>query len=337
MKQRDPTKRIPKSLGTDTKLFGSYTLTDLSVALLPGVVVVLVMQVILPSGLTVGGYRVQGLTLPIAGVAIAFGGLFVYLTPAYASSLDWLATFFDFHTSSTEHAHEDAKQYTQIEQVHPERSAIERTDGVFVGMVEVSPPTMALATDAEWEAKATAFRDFLNTTIEFPLQIYSTTQTFPADEYLDRYRSRLNDEDVQSNPQLEALIEHYVEWYEAELDERQMTIRNHYVIASVAPREVQFERESLTQKLAKLPYLGLFMQAWFAPRRAEQQEAMVDTLNERLRQVQTGLREIDGCNADRVDVTEATQLIGEFWAGENLDYGNMESVLRTNPLIRSKT
>jgi hypothetical protein len=310
---------------------------DLAVALLPGVAVILLTQVLLPSALTVAGYRVQTLTLPVAGLAIALGGLFVYLTPSYASSADWLETFVRFHTSSTDHTHEEAKEYTQIERVHCERGVIERTDGTFVGMVKVSPPTMALATDEEWQAKAGAFRDFLNTTVEFPIQIYSTTQAFPADEYLDRYRARLNDSDVENNPRLEALIEHYVEWYESELEERQMTIRDHYVIVQVAPREVQFERESLTQKLVELPYIGLFVQAWFGPRRVEEQEAMGDTLDERLRQVQTGLREIDGCTAQRVEVTDATRLIGEFWSGDDLDYEDMESVLRTNPLVRRQT
>lgn len=337
MNTQDPTKRIPKSLGNDTKLFGSYTLMDLAVALLPGVGVILLTQVLLPSTLTVAGYHVQTLTLPVAGLAIAVGGLFVYLTPNYASSVDWLETFVRFHTSSTDHTHEEAKEYTQVERVHPKHGAIERTDGVFVGMVQVSPPTMALATDEEWQAKAGAFRDFLNTTVEFPIQIYSTTQAFPANDYLGRYKSRLDDPDVEANPRLEALIEHYVEWYESELDERQMTIRDHYVIVPVAPREVQFERESLTQKLAELPYLGLFVQAWFGPRRAEEQVAMADTLDERLRQVQTGLREIDGCNAQRVEATEATRIVGEFWSGDDLEYGDLESVLRTNPLIRRQT
>ncbi|WP_158055624.1 hypothetical protein [Halorussus halophilus] len=337
MSQHDPTKRIPKSLGTDSKLFGRYTLTDLSVALLPGVLVLLVMQVVLPASLTIAGYRVQTLTLPIAGLAIAFGGLFVFLTPSYASSVDWLETFARFHTSSTEHNHEQAKQYTQVERVHPERDAIERTDGTFIGLVQVNPPTMALATDEEWQAKASAFRDFLNTTVEFPIQIYSTTQSFPVEEYLNRYRSRLNDRDVQSNPQLAALIEHYTGWYEAELDERQMTIRDHYVVVTVAPREVQFERESLSQKLTDLPIVGLLVQVWFGPHPAVQQEQLAETLDERLRQVQSGLREIDDCNARRVDATDASQLIGEFWAGDAREYGDMASALRTNPFVRGKS
>jgi hypothetical protein len=55
MQDRNPAKRIPKSLGTDANLLGTYTLTDLAVGLLPGVIVVLVTQIVLPSSLRVGG------------------------------------------------------------------------------------------------------------------------------------------------------------------------------------------------------------------------------------------------------------------------------------------
>lgn len=333
MHERDSAKRIPKSIGTDTKLFGSYTLTDAAVALLPGVVVILVTQALLPPSLSVGGYSIQAFTLPLAGLAVAIGGLFVYLTPAYLTSLDWVETFLRYRRSDARIAHEDAKAYTQIERVHPDRGAIERTDGAFVGMVRVEPPTMALATDQEWHEKAEAFQDFLNTVVEFPIQIYSTTRAFPVEEYLAHYESRLDDPDVEANPQLAALIDHYVDWYAADLDDRRMTIRDHYVIVSVAPDEVQFERASPAQKLAGLPLVGLIVRAWFAPRVEAQQAAMFDALDERLRRVETGLREIEGCTASRVAVEDATTIVGEFWAGEQSDYGDPGSVLRTRPLV----
>ena len=58
----DPAKRIPKSLGTDTQFLGKYSLTDLAVAGLPGVLVVLVTQVVIPPSLTVRGIPVSALT-----------------------------------------------------------------------------------------------------------------------------------------------------------------------------------------------------------------------------------------------------------------------------------
>jgi hypothetical protein len=333
MHERDPTKRIPKSLGTDAKLFGSYTLADAAVALFPSVLIVLLTQAVLPSTLSVGGYSIQSLTIPLAVLAIAIGSIFVSLTPAYLTSLDWLATIINYQRTTEEIAHEEAKAYTQIERVHPEHDALERTDGAVVGMVQVEPPTMALATDTEWDATTDAFVDFLNTSVEFPIQIYSTTQTFPADEYLGRYESRLDDADVENNPALAALIEQYIEWYRADLDERRMTIRDHYIIVSVTPNEVQFDRATHTQKLAELPVVGLFIQAWLGSGREEQYAAMFEELDERLRRIRTGIREIDGCNAQRVSATDATQVVGEFWAGDDFGYQNLSQVLRTRPLV----
>jgi hypothetical protein len=333
MSSRSPAKRIPKSISTDTKLFGTYTLTDIAVALLPGVVVILLTQLLLPESLSIGGYALRTLTLPIAAGAIALGALFVYLTPAYASSLDWIETFARFQQSEREITHETAKQYTQIERVHQERGAIERQDGALLGLVQVDPPTMALATDEEWAEKADAFQDFCNTAVEFPMQIYSTTQQFPADEYLARYERRLNDPDVKENPRLAALIEHYTEWYRAELDERRMTIRDHYVIVPVTPQEVQFDRDSLAQQLADIPLVGLFVQAWLAPPLDEQRQAMFEALTERRQRVETGLRDIDGCDARRVDADEAARLVGEFWAGDSREYDDLRQALRTTPLV----
>jgi hypothetical protein len=309
-------------------------MSDIAVGLFPGVVIVLLFQVVLPPSLTVSGYSLRPLMLPLAGVAILIGGLFVFLTPAHTTSLDWVTAMFGFYSGSTEHGHEEAKQYTQIERVHPDRGAIERTDGALVGMVSVAPPTMALATDEEWSRKAESFQNFLNTTVEFPIQIYSTTQVFPVEEYLGHYESRLGDADVESNPRMESLIEQYVEWYASELDERRMTIRDHYVIVPVTPAEVQFDRESLTQKLAGIPVCGLLIRAWAAPRIEDEREALFETLDDRLARIQQGLREIEGCNARRVDVDDATTVLTGFWRGQTMSEADTSQTLRNTPIVR---
>ncbi|MFD1568947.1 hypothetical protein, partial [Halolamina litorea] len=266
MNSRDATKRIPKAIGTEAQLFGTYTLTDVAVGLLPGVAVLLLMQVVAPPSATVAGYAVQSLTLPLSGVAIGVGVIFVYLTPPYTSSLDWLLMFVGFHRRERDHDFAAAKELTRVERIHSEDGFVERTDGALVGMVQVTPPTMALATDEQWRSTAKAFQNFLNTTVEYPIQIFSTTQDFPTAEYVAQYEQRLSDPDVQANPQLAALIEEYIAWYTTEMDQRKMTIRDHYIVVPVTPAEVQFERESVTQQLAKLPVIGLLIQAWLAPR-----------------------------------------------------------------------
>ena len=334
MTDHDSTKRIPKSLGTDAKLFGTYTLSDLAVALLPAVAVVLVLQIFVPSTVRVAGFRLQTLTMPLVGVAVVSGILFVYLTPSYTTSIDWFETFLGFHRASSSLTHEEAKRYTQLECVHTEEGAIERTDGAFVALVQVSPPTMALATDEQWTRTAEAFRDFCNTAVQFPVQLYSTTQPFPVEDYLAQYDDRLDDPDVKHNPRLRALIEDYVAWYKTDLTERRMTIRDHYVVVPVTPEEVHFERESLARKLAAIPLLGLLVRVRYAPRREEQRAAMFEALDERVRQIEAGLREIDGCSARHVKATAAADLLAEYWTGQPRDSSETERMLRRAPLVR---
>lgn len=329
----DPSKRIPKSLGTDTQLLGQYSLTDLLVAGMPGVVVILVTQVVLPKSLEIAGISVTTLTIPVAALAIGVGALFVYLTPAYTTSIDWLEQFAAFHRSETDLGHEEAREYTQVDRILPRRDAIVRTDGALVGAVHVDPPTMALATDQEWQTKSESFQDFVNTTVDFPIQIYSTTQAFPADEYLQQYDDRLSDADVKDNAQLQDLIEHYVEWYERELAKRRMTIRDHYVVVPVTPREVRFEPDGLAGKLADVPIFGVLIRAATSPSVTEERAAMADELDERLRQVARGLRGIEGLEASQIDTAELTGVIGEFWAGQSLDHGDLSNRIRTTPLV----
>jgi len=333
MSNRDPAKRVPKSLGTETKLLGSYTLTDLAVGLFPGVCVVLALQVLVPSSARVAGYRLQVATLPLAGAAILGGLLFVYLTPAYTTSLDWVGTFLGFHARARDHDHEAAREYTRVERVHPEVGAIERADGAFLGVVQVVPPTMALATNKEWTQAAASFEEFLNTTVEFPIQLYSTTRRFPAEEYLDRYEDRFEDPDVKDNPKLEALLEHYTEWYADDLRRRPMTIRDHYVIVPVRRHEVQFDAGSIVEQLGALPVVGPLVRAWRAPPEPVVTAAMAEALDDRLQRVTMGLRDVEGCHAHRVDAGEAAQLIAEYWAGHSLEYDELDRLLRTRPVV----
>ena len=333
MAERNPAKRIPKSLGTETKLLWSYTLGDTAVVLLPAVAVVLLAQLVVPSSMRIAGYTIQTLLLPTVGVAIGVGAVFVYVTPAYTSSLDWLVTMIRFHTTATEEPHSEALDHHQLKRVYPDANVIERQDGAVIGLVRVSPPSMALATDEEWASTAESFQSFLNTTVTFPIQIYSTTQPFPVETYLDHYRERLEDPDVKSNTQLRTLIERYIEWYEQDLAARQMTIRDHYVVITVSPEEVQFERESILAALTDVPLLGVFVRALTAPPPETQREALFTTLEDRLSRVQAGIRDMKGCEAMVVDASDGAQVISEFWAGQTLEYGDFEEALRTRPLV----
>ena len=331
--QQDPSKRIPKSLGTESKLFGQYSLTDLLVACTPSAAVILFTQIALPPDLDLAGVPASTLTIPIALLGLGLGALFVYLTPTHATSLEWIQQFVGFHRGDTELPHDRAKEVTHVERILPQHDAVIRSDGAVIGAVHVDPPTMALATDEEWHSKAQAFEDFVNTTVEFPIQLYSTTETFPAGEYLDTYEARLSDPDVKENPKLSALVENYIEWYEDELHRRRMTIRDHYVVVPVTPREVHFERDGLAEKFAELRILGPVVRALTAPPEVEVRAAMVDELGDRLRRVERGLRNIEDVDATRINAADLTSVIAEFWAGEAIDHGRISGRVRPNPIV----
>lgn len=333
MTDPDPAKRVPKAIGTRPKLVGPFTLGDVAIALLPGVLLILAVQLVLPPDATLAGHRLQPLAVPLAGVGIAVGLLFVYLTPAYTSAGAWIAQFLRFRTNPRRLDHEPATHHTHVARVHHDLEAIERTDGALLGVLAVDPPSMALATAADWRRTAEAFANVCNTVVEFPIQLYATTTPFPVAAYLAHFEARLDDADVKANPRLAALIEDYLDWYAAEIDDRRVTIREHYVVVPVADHEVDFDPESHLAKLGRLPLLGLLVRAAFGPGPEERRAALAAALDLRLARLEHALRGIDGLAAHRVSAVDAARLVGEFWTGDALDETDLDRVLRTRPLV----
>ncbi|WP_255150123.1 hypothetical protein [Halorarius halobius] len=328
----DVTKRVPKSLDTDTALVGRYSLTDLVVAVAPGAAVILLTRTLLPP-IRVLDTSLEALTLPLAVIAIAAGALFVAVTPRYVDSLTWLTALGSYLQSAPDVGHDDAAAHTRLERVHPDHDAIERTDGALVGAIRVEPASMALATDEEWTRTTQAFTDVLNTTVEFPIQLYATTRSFPVDEYLATYEDRLDDPDVQDNPTLERLIESYTDWYRRDLATRETTIRDHYVIVPVRPTSVRHTDHGVTAQLVDVPVLGAFVDAFTASRAAEERAAMAEALDERCRGLERAIREIDGCTARRVSAADLTDLLADYWTTADTDARDTATALRTTPLV----
>jgi len=62
--------------------------------------------------------------------------------------------------------------------------------------------------------------------------------------------------------------------------------------------------------------------------------AMFDAIDDRLARVKRGLDGIEGCDARRIEVTEAAELIATFWEGEPVRYGEPEQVVSARRLNR---
>jgi len=125
-----------------------------------------------------------------------------------------------------------------IERIHKQGGAVERTDGAVVGAVKVDPANMALAANREWEQIVNDWEGYLDNTVDYPIQIYSTTKTFPVEEYMSQYNSRLNDPDVKNRPVLKALIQSFTSWYSEYLGYQGTNQREFYIVIAVQEHEV---------------------------------------------------------------------------------------------------
>jgi len=149
---------------------------------------------------------------------------------------------------------------------------------------------MALATDRRWRENVGAFTDFFNNSVEWTVQLYSTTTEFPVDDYLRRRERRLDDDDVSGSSVFRRLIEEWLDWYPRELEARGTNIREHYVIVPVRRDEIRGADDDagVLDSLADLPVIGGVFGALASDDDMSEEEIRsraLDELNERLRMV----------------------------------------------------
>jgi hypothetical protein len=320
--------RIPTSIETGTKLLGAYTLSDAAVALTPAVCLVLVVQVTVPPGATLAGVPAATLVVPLAGAGIAVGAAIVAATPAHTTSINWLARYLGFRWRDRRLGHDAAAGQTRVARVHPSLEALERTDGALVALVAVDPPSVALATSEEWEQNAASFREFLDTVVEFPVQFYATTRDIDTGEYLSPYRERRASVDAADRPAFADLIESYLDWYETRVTENRITVRDHYVVVPVCPREVSVAGGGHLAALDGAPLVGTVLDA-VRNRPVERRTAIADTLDERVGEIVAGLRDVAGCDARRFSAEQAAVVLGDYWGTDLEEYGDIDTALGT--------
>ena len=271
----DPTRRVPKKLGESDEFWRGYTLDDLLVGGTPFIVAVLLTAYVIPPEFRYVGYV-------LGAVALVVGAAAVYATPDHLTASEWVSTYAhhlrrpkevehvrydfdsvreqtDFPESRFHELSERTQELTDVKRVHTNRDAVERLDGAFVGAVRVESANMALATDRRWQENVASFADFFNNSVEWNLQMYSTTTEFPIEDYLRRRERRLGDEDVTRNPVFRRLIEEWLDWYPQELEARGTNIREHYIIVSVRRDEVDDNNggeDGILRSLCGIPVVG---------------------------------------------------------------------------------
>jgi len=355
MSINDPTRRIPKKLRESDEFWRGYTLDDLLVGATPFMVGVVLTAYILPAR-----YRFIGYAVSIAGLLV--GALAIYATPDHMKASEWVKTYFhylrrprevehvrynfgsvreqtDFPESRFYELSERTQELTDVERIHKERDAVERSDGAFVGAVRVEPANMALATDRKWEENVSAFADFFNNSVEWPVQMYSTTSKFPIKKYLRRRERRLDDDDVVGNPIFRRIIEEWLDWYPRELETRGTNLREHYIIVPVRRQDVteDTDTEGVTDALSDVPVVGSFVDALSSDGMLPEEEIearALGELDERLSMVKNeGIQKLDGCRAHRVEAAGLVSILSEFWEGERAEYANAAALVRENPVI----
>ncbi|WP_224338244.1 hypothetical protein [Haloprofundus halobius] len=337
MSHRDPSRRILDEFGTSDEIFGieiDYSLNDLKLFIPAGIVCGFILLAT-PQWLNVGGLLAAiGLLLVTAA--------FVFVTPSHKSPHEWLTDMIKF--SQTEHtktavAESPAKQpdsLTQVKRFLPVSNLVERTDGNLVAALQVSPANLSLATDQEWEAVANSFGSMLNA-LDFDIQIHSTARPVEPERITAGYRERLDDPDVVENPALGDIIRVYREKFPAEFVSRGTCVREYHILIPVSIHEVQLAERGAISKLSTLPVIGGCIRILGAESTQltyeEIRERQKEEVERRLRAVESGIRDLEGCEVERVSADELAALLEEYWSGERTHYGPSSG--QQNERIRS--
>lgn len=331
MGDNDPERQIPNSIGSDEKLVGPYTLAEVAVVLLPGVLVIVGIQLLGPYGF-VFGLELRRLAIPLVVAAMGVGLVIVHLTPHHMDSLEWIASVLTFVRRRRRRIPGRDPRAIGVRRIHRQRDAVERTDGGLVGIVQVDHSSMALADGDDWRRATSSFADFLITTVEFPIQLYSTTRNVDADVHLAPYEDRLADPDLRDNQRLQSLIEGYCRWYRRSVTDRQTIVRYHYVVISVVPGEIDLRQRRVSGSWS-LPGIDHLRKLVGATRAADRKSRQFRTLDRRCQKVSDGVDKVHGCVGTRLDAVEVTRLLRGFWTGRRGEDSDLDQVLHTPPLV----
>jgi hypothetical protein len=234
---------------------------------------------------------------------------------------------------------ESTQELTGIKQAWPGAGAIERADGAVEGFLAVHPANMDMAMSGDWQQVQETAAEFANTELDFPLTLHATTRSFPAGDLVAQLDDRLNDPDVEANPQLQALLEGYRERRPAELADTQQV--HYYLGVTVQPAEVRQRRQAERtpgEQLARLPVIGMLaapvMRRQAGRSQREREAAMLERLDGRLRTVRSEfIEDVSGWSATRLSTLELFTLGAEFWTGTEYEDGDAETLLREEPAV----
>lgn len=351
-----PQKLIPQNLaGTETilsevpvlgRLVGDKSLKDVSIAMSPAAIGLVVFDLVAPPSFQQYGIFVAGF--------LAFLGVVVLLAlPDYARISELLfdirnykrdASYMRHRHSNSEtaidrpfyEADEKTQNLTHVKTIHGEKGALERRDGAMIGAVKIEPMNMVTANGRDWAQSVDAFSAFINNTLDFHVQIYAPTRNFDSDMFLEPYRQRLQDQQIQSNPILSQYIEHYVDV--GEQIESDRYVREFYIVIPVPKGSVERGGADAGLDWGAVPVVGDFLGVLSDTKNrgteTEMEKRQFTELNERKTVIaQEMASTLEGCDAEEVSAGQMAILLKEFWEGRNLNHKEAESFYRSKPVI----
>lgn len=308
------------------------------------------------------------LTIPLLCLGITAGVAVVFAAPTHLPAATWLRDLYryyctrprrTFHAPATAAAEtaatesnagglvnytpfapdERTQDLTNIHRAWPGAGAIQREDGSMEAMLQVDPGNMDFAMSGDWARLQSAARSFANDDVQGRLTLYTTTESFPTEQLVERIDEQLDDEQTD-NPVFEGLLEEYRDRRPTELEGTQQI--QYYIGVEVAPYDV-YERyqdeRSPVERLTEFPVVGIIATPFVTRREqltdAELRAAMLEKLDERLRTIQTEL--IDGApdwSARRLSTVELFGLAIDFWNGTDSSDGDPAAVLREHNIVR---
>lgn len=348
-------RRVPKYLDHTNQVFGR----DLhDIGILIGGPVLLTMSVFNYATFLPGPAKA-----PIGVLFIGAGMILLWKQPTHLSATEWLEGVVHgiflptrvnhlapasgmereatdilsdgnwWETSST------TQELTGIKRIYPTVDLsdddgvgmLELNDGSLISAVEVQGVNMMLASNEEWDRRVSELATVLNS-LDFTTQIYVTTDGYDIDEHADTYRGRADDRDVTQRPILRAVLAAYLEQVVPSIEEGGLNRRRYFILTKMTINDV-YTGEDGDSSLERVPVIGSFFGDSDGLELEERRDRMAEKLVERMRNLRSNMRSIQGCDAELVSAGAIARINHEYWSGRNLNSEVEDSFERLLPLV----
>ena len=334
--KKNATRRNLDSLGT----MGVMDLGDTDIAfsdvilLFASLMGFLILGNIVPDGRNWAIFALAVSCLMVGGVLLG-----IYVSPPQMSFHKWLkckigfrfgADYRSAHNGDSGRITKDSistngerralEDLTRVDGFAPQADAIWRFDGALVGGVGIDPAELSLASKADWEAAADELGNIINS-LDYSGQLRNGSVKIDTEAVRREFGSRLGDEDVRSNPNLQRNVGMYKHQLSAQMDSKNASIRGFQMLAPVTMEEVQMQGHRVLGRMDDLPVIGPHIASMLASRDltvAEIRYRQERIMKERRASLEKNLGGITGCDADQLSMDDVINVLEESWTGERV-------------------